>query len=50
MDIILYVVQGNSFMYSAKTVVTNQDGCTAVLALEQHILGDSKWNEVIKKS
>ena len=50
MDIILTVVQGTSFMSSVKTAVTNRDGRTALLALEQHNLGDSKWDEVIRKA
>ena len=43
------VVQGTSFMSSVKTAVTNCDGCTTLLALKQHNLGDSKWDKVIRK-
>ena len=50
MDIVLKVVQGTAFMFSMKTTVTNHGGQAALLAPKQHNLGDSKWDEVIRKA
>ena len=44
MDIVLKVVQETTFMSSVKTAVTNRDGQAALN------LGDSKWDEVIRKA
>ena len=42
------MVSGTSFESSIKTYQRSRDGCGAYLALCQHNLGSSKWDEIVE--